>query len=505
MLQDRPLVSIVAIAFNQAEFVLETLNSILAQDYGHIELIVCDDGSNDGTPELIRAWLVQHEDRFHRTQLLAGEVNEGVCRNLAKGMACATGEWIKPIACDDLLSMDAISKFVAYAQEQGCELLFSQMTLFRGHDTPLQTFGNYLSDARIGQVGGSPVGLLRTIRLDNFLPAPSAFYTRRLLERVGGIDVGFKHMDDWPLWLRMLPEVERVGWIDKPLVLYRISDKSISQKRAYKPISALLYADQQRLYRELQLPFMRRTDRWHLQLQTWRKTLVFEHLGNTWMAYRLLMPLQFLSPKTWGGVFVQGWRLLMQLRANAMPLARGAYYFGMAGLRRRARVFGRIDMRIPRARVLLGHRVVFRDGVTLRGDIDGADIIAIGSHSTLEKNSYLNAHGGRISLGDHVHVGVGCVLQGYGGLEVGSNTMFGPYAQVYTSNHRTSTPMLPRHLLGERRRAVVIGGYCWIGANCVVLPGSRIPDQSVLPAGEIVRREPSTASAYSAALPVKTL
>lgn len=491
MVKDRPLVSVVAISFNQAEFVLETLDSILKQDYGHIELIVCDDFSKDGTPALIEQWLTEHSGRFHRTRLIASPINQGVCKNLAQGMAEATGEWIKPIACDDLLCEDAISKFVAHAQDAGCELIFSQMTLFQGHGASVRIFGNYLNDARSALVQGQPAALLRNIRNDNFLPAPSAFYSRALLQRVGGIDTSFKHMDDWPLWLRMLPQVAVVGWLDKPLVLYRISDKAISQKRAAGPIGALLYADQEHLHETLQKPFLGGLDRWHLRLQAWRKHLVFKHLGNSWTAYRLLMPLQILSLRTWGSVFLRVARLLAQVRDNALPLARGAYYFGPTGLRHRVRVFGRIELRIPRSRVVLGQGVVIHAGVTLTGNKNGADTITLGSFSTLEKNSYLNAHGGGIMLGEHVHVGVGCVMQGLGGLRVGKNTMFGPYAQVYTSNHRSSKPSLPRHLLGERPRPVAIGSNCWVGANCVVLPGAKVLDESVIPAGEVLHRERS--------------
>lgn len=496
MMTARPLVSIIAISFNQAEYVLDTLNSILAQDYEEIELIVCDDGSVDGTPALVERWLEQHAGRFRATHLLATGVNEGVCRNLSKGMARVTGQWIKGIACDDVLCSDAIRQLVDCAETTGSELVFSQMALFHGdvNDHP-RTLGNFVPDDKVALIKGAPARLLESIRNDNFLPAPGAFYARGLFERVGGIDVGFKHLDDWPLWLRMLPQVERVGWVDKPVILYRVNDKSLSQRRAGKPIGALLYADQRRLCDEFQMPFLKGSDRWHLRLQSLRKRLVFERLGNTWPAYRLLMALQLLSLKTWAGAVKRVGRILAQLLENAMPLARGFYYFGPKSLRRRVRVFGPIDRRIPRSRVILGHRVVIHCGVALTGDKNGTDTISIGAHSTLEKNSYLNAHGGRIALGDHVHVGVGCVMQGLGGLAVGKHTMFGPYAQVYTSNHRTSTPPLPRHLLGEKPRSVVVGDNCWIGANCIVLPGARIPDESVVPAGEIVRRERQPSSA----------
>lgn len=302
MVKEEPLVSIVAISYNQERFVLESLNSFLQQDYKNIEIILCDDCSIDETPNLIRSWLTQHSDRFHRTHFLTSDVNLGVCGNLARGMACATGIWIKPIACDDILCKDAISRFVEYTQETGCELIFSQMTLFQKKDASIYTFGDYLANDKICLLKDNPKIFLRTILRSNFLPAPGVFYSRRLLEKSGGIDTSFKHLDDWPLWLRMLPLVDMVGWIEKPLILYRISEKSVSQKRKSAPIGSILYADRQRFYREFQRLQLNMLSSWHMYLHMMRQRIVFEIFGNSWLAYLFFLPLQFLSPLTWFGI-----------------------------------------------------------------------------------------------------------------------------------------------------------------------------------------------------------
>ena len=294
-----PLVSVIAIAYNQSEWVIEALNSVFNQDYTNIELIISDDGSDDGTPELVDRWLKQHGNRFHGVRLLTISSNEGICRNVAKGVAAASGSWIKGVACDDILCEDAISKFIEQTQRDGTELVFSQVTKFRTDGGKLQALGNLVTNEIEIASFKQSCALLEAIRRENFLPAPSAFYSRRLLEAVGGIYTSFRHLDDWPLWLRMLPVISSVSWIDKPLVLYRISEKSVSQRRIEKPIGAGLYFDVQRLYREYQLPFVTGFGRWHLRLQNVRRKLVFEYLGNTWFAYRLLMPLQLLSPLAW--------------------------------------------------------------------------------------------------------------------------------------------------------------------------------------------------------------
>lgn len=484
----KPLVSVIAISYNQSRWVHEALNSVFNQDYDNIELIICDDGSSDETLVLIERWLQQHGSRFHGIQLLTNSKNEGICRNVSKGVAAARGSWIKGLACDDILCEDAISKFLEQTQRDNTELAFSQITKFRTDGGQLQALGNLLTNEQEIALMKQTSGLLQAVRRENFLPAPSAFYSRRLINAVGGIDTNFKHLDDWPLWLRMLTVVQRVSWIEKPLVLYRVSDHSVSQKKSSVPIGTLLHVDRQQFYQTYQRPQLTGLEFWHMHLQMFRQRMTFETLGNSWLAYRLLIPLQLLSPLTWSGLISRALKVLTLVRENAIPLALGTYYFGLSGLQRRVRVYGPINVEIPRSRLSIGQRVVIYGGVSLIGKKGTDDTIAIGSFSTLERNSYINAHGGSIVLGNHVHIGVGCVLQGFGGLVVGDETMFGPYAQVYTSNHRTSKPSLPRNLLGERPRAVNIGRNCWIAANCIILPGALIPDESVLPASEVVVR-----------------
>ncbi len=484
-----PLVSIVAIAFNNAELIEATLNSIVAQNFADLELIVCDDASTDGTPRVIERWVAAHGSRFHKLKVILNPANVGICQNLAGGIAQATGAWIKPIACDDILCVDAISKFVAQTVTEQTELAFSQITIFRERDGHFLAEKNLVSDAHAGLIAGDPRRLLNAISNENFLPAPGAFYSRALLERAGGIDTGYRHLDDWPLWVRMLELVTRVSWIDKPLVLYRASEHSSSQRQLARPINKILHEDRQLFFVSYQANKLGGVAKWHQTLQHFRNKLTIGVFANSWTAHRCLMPLQLLSPLSLYQLVLVPRRLMSVFTRNAGPLLRGMYYFGLRGLRQRVRVHGAIQLRIPPDRVSLGYGVNIHANVSLVGKTSTTDSICLGAFSTLEHNVYLNAHGGRIAIGDHVHIGVGCVLQGMGVLTIASSTMLGPYVQIYTSNHRTSVPALPRRLLGERSRPVVVGSNCWIGASSVLLSGSRIENDAVLPAGTIVRRQ----------------
>lgn len=75
------LVSCTVLSYNSAKTILETLESIKAQTYQNIELIVSDDCSKDNTVELCRQWIAVNKNRFVRVVLLTVKENTGVCAN----------------------------------------------------------------------------------------------------------------------------------------------------------------------------------------------------------------------------------------------------------------------------------------------------------------------------------------------------------------------------------------------------------------------------------------
>lgn len=106
----RPLVSAIVPAWNAERTIMETLNSISAQTYDNLEIVIIDDGSIDGTAELTRAFCAGEP----RARLVSKE-NGGVISARNRGIAEANGEWIAPIDSDDLWHPSKIEKQVAAA------------------------------------------------------------------------------------------------------------------------------------------------------------------------------------------------------------------------------------------------------------------------------------------------------------------------------------------------------------------------------------------------------
>ena len=91
---------------------------------------------------------------------------------------------------------------------------------------------------------------------------------------------------------------------------------------------------------------------------------------------------------------------------------------------------------------------------------------------------------GGIEIGDRVSLGARCWLNGYGGITIGSDTMIGPGVFIHSGNHQVVAGRVDPDAWDAR--PVTIGQGCWIGAACIVLPGTTLDDGCVVGAGSVL-------------------
>ena len=108
MMCDLPLISVIVPAFNSEKWLTECCESVLRQTYPNVELIVVNDGSTDGTYNLLN--YIAEKD--HRVRVIHTE-NTGVCRARNIGLDAAAGDYITFLDADDLLMSDALEKLYA--------------------------------------------------------------------------------------------------------------------------------------------------------------------------------------------------------------------------------------------------------------------------------------------------------------------------------------------------------------------------------------------------------
>ena len=221
------LISVVILSYNSSETILETLDSIKAQSYENIELIVTDDASKDNSVELCQQWKQQHGERFARMIVLPSEKNGGISANANQGCRAALGEWLKVLAADDLLTPNALSDLATFVeQHQDADIVFSKVKPI-GDEQSAREWPYFDPGLLLERM--SRKQMMYKLFDGNFLPAASAFISRKCYHDLGGYEESIPLMEDWPFWIKAVCHHKQLAFLDSYTALYRFSPKSVSQ------------------------------------------------------------------------------------------------------------------------------------------------------------------------------------------------------------------------------------------------------------------------------------
>ena len=107
------MVSVIVPCFNHEKYIDSFIDSILAQSFDDVELFICDDCSNDSSWETLQVRKDELEKKFKKVVLSRHEQNIGITRTLNEMVKASSGEWIKPVASDDMMARDYLEKIDA--------------------------------------------------------------------------------------------------------------------------------------------------------------------------------------------------------------------------------------------------------------------------------------------------------------------------------------------------------------------------------------------------------
>lgn len=180
-----PLVTIITPAYNRANLVAETIESVLNQDYPRLEYIVLDDGSTDGTLEVIK--------RYDGRLRWESHPNMGETRTVNRGFKLACGEIIGVVNSDDPLLPRAVTKLVA-------ALVNQPQVVVAYPDWQIIN-----EDGQVRQIVRSYdyTGHADMVRRHYCLPGPGAFFRRSVVEKIGDRDPVFRYVADLDFWFRV--------------------------------------------------------------------------------------------------------------------------------------------------------------------------------------------------------------------------------------------------------------------------------------------------------------
>lgn len=230
MSTDLPLVTVGIASFNNAPYLRETLESIRLQVYPHVEIIVVDDASGDGSVDIVRAWLNEHPEVNGR--LICHETNLGVCRVCNDIVTNSKGEFISIVGSDDIQLPNKLSSQVPLLQNASLKIgvIFGDVEHING--------ASALIEAPVEWPKASSGDLFLPLLKVNFIPAMSTLVRRNCYDKVGLYDEGLGY-EDWDMWLRIAREYQFL-YYPPVTAYYRIHGNSATFKRRQQMLESSL-------------------------------------------------------------------------------------------------------------------------------------------------------------------------------------------------------------------------------------------------------------------------
>ncbi len=208
-----PRVTVLLPVHNGQRYLRSSIESVLAQTFGDLELLVVDDGSTDETPSILAAYTDP------RVRVITQGTQQGLATALNTGLAQAHGELIARQDADDVSLPVRIERQVAYLEDKPRTILVgTQATMIDSHGRVR---------GRIERSTTNP-SIRWSLLFDNPFVHSSVLVRRAAIEAAGGYDAAFSVTEDYELWSRLALHAP-VANLDQAFVLFRVHGQSTTQ------------------------------------------------------------------------------------------------------------------------------------------------------------------------------------------------------------------------------------------------------------------------------------
>ena len=309
-----PLVSIVTPSLNQGRFIRATIESILGQDYPNLEYWVIDGGSKDETLEILKSYA----NRIH----WISEPDNGQSQAVNKGWKFSNGDILGWVNADDLLQPLAVQSAVkALLTKQSIGAVYGDAIYVDDHGQAIEQYPvhTYNYETLVSQT-------------ENFIPQPSVFMRRAVLEKTGFLNETLHYVMDYDLWLRM-GLIAPMEYLPTRMAALRLhsSAKTLIAMSRFANEFVLIF---QNLFSIPTLPLALQQRQIHIMHTVWIHAASFCFWsGETGMALQFLQKAWGVQPfprrRTFWLLFAfstfgkAGWKLAELLHGNPMQLKKG--------------------------------------------------------------------------------------------------------------------------------------------------------------------------------------
>ncbi|MFA6407402.1 MAG: glycosyltransferase [Candidatus Paceibacterota bacterium] len=285
MLLKNPKISVVLPVYNGFLFISRAVESILTQTFKDFELIIIDDGSSDGTRDIIKSF------QDERIVIIVNEKNIGLINSLNKGIGVARGEFIARMDADDISEPERFEKQIGYLEK----------------NIEVGVLGTAVShaDAQGRKISiltqpTSHEGILWKMCFECAVIHPTVMMRRDLVLEVGGYDINFPHIEDTELWMRMIRKTKFANLPDV-LLMHRLHPASIGSTQSEAQYRLSLVLREHFLKDIFGLSIPSNVNRWFSLNETKLSSFeVHEGIGVLFGMYEFFVQNQFLKEESRG-------------------------------------------------------------------------------------------------------------------------------------------------------------------------------------------------------------
>jgi len=216
-----PIITVVMPIYNQENYCIYAIESVLAQTYPNIELIIVNDGSTDSSLSII-------ESKFARMPnvIIIDQINQGPSAAINAGLSIAQGEYIALCGGDDVCTLDRLTNQYEIISQSSSDIVFSWPYL-------INQDGNLLDDGHFKIFFNIPKNFkdepFKALFLNgNFLCAPTAIFKANLIHEVGLFNPELIQLQDYDYWMRALSRGKKILISHKRILFYRRHTNNLS-------------------------------------------------------------------------------------------------------------------------------------------------------------------------------------------------------------------------------------------------------------------------------------
>lgn len=221
-----PLISVIIPAYNQAAYISEAIQSVLAQTFPHFELIVVDDGSTDETPEILA------ELRDPRIRVIR-QPNAGLSAARNTGLRASSAPLVTFLDADDYFLPTKLEVLSAYLDQH------PEVGMVAGRVRYIDQRGQLILEPAPPSI---PLSLPHLL-FANPVCVSAVLLRRNWLDRVGVFDESLRACEDWDLWLRLLAADCPMSWVPDLVVAYRVHPGQMTRQADRMRIAAFATLD----------------------------------------------------------------------------------------------------------------------------------------------------------------------------------------------------------------------------------------------------------------------